>query len=270
MNEMPPPVHEMQDKPAHDARNAGFRGRALASWAITAGLGGLFLGLVGATGSYDYPILFRVLFWIGMCAVGGLFALAIEAALDRFAPRLVNPAGWWFAMTIVLAAAMVPVIFLANSGGGRAPIEGLPMFVGNSIVISGALVLLRMVAGLLLHGRAGAVETVGQAGAAQRAGVLERLAPGLRGARLMALQSEGHYVRVHTDLGSELVLVRLRDAMAETAPVEGMQVHRSWWVARQGFAREVRLNGKLALELEGGLTVPVSRSFTKSYRAAEW
>lgn len=269
MNKAPDPIHEMREETVHVARNASFRRRALASWVVTAALGGLFLGLIGATGSYDYPLAFRVLFWGGMCAIGGLFALAIEAALDQFAPRLVNPFAWWLAMTLSLAAAMIPVIFLANSGGGTAPIDGLPMFAGNSVVISGALVLLRIVVGLLLQ-REVALDPSTAVAPEARAKVLARLQPALRDARLIALQSEGHYVRIHTDRGDELVLVRLRDAIAETAPVEGMQVHRSWWVSREAVRGETRVDGKLALQLDTGVTAPVSRSFTKAYRDADW
>ena len=54
---------------------------------------------------------------------------------------------------------------------------------------------------------------------------------------------EDHYVRAHTMLGSDLVLLRLRDAIAELDGIEGAQVHRSWWVARdvvEGVEREGR------------------------------
>ena len=49
----------------------------------------------------------------------------------------------------------------------------------------------------------------------------------------IALQGEDHYVRIHTALGSELVLMRLGDAIQELDGLEGERVHRSWWVARR-------------------------------------
>ncbi|MBA4767355.1 MAG: LytTR family transcriptional regulator, partial [Porphyrobacter sp.] len=52
------------------------------------------------------------------------------------------------------------------------------------------------------------------------------------GSAIIALEMEDHYVRVHTMLGSALVLMRMRDAVALLGDLEGMQVHRSWWVAR--------------------------------------
>ena len=42
---------------------------------------------------------------------------------------------------------------------------------------------------------------------------------------------EDHYVRVFTDAGESLILLRLSDAMAEVRDVPGLQIHRSHWVA---------------------------------------
>lgn len=43
---------------------------------------------------------------------------------------------------------------------------------------------------------------------------------------------EDRYLRIHTDGGSDLILMRLRDAVGELAGADGLQVHRSFWVAR--------------------------------------
>ncbi len=73
---------------------------------------------------------------------------------------------------------------------------------------------------------------------------------------ILALESEDHYVRVHGLRGSELLLIRLRDAIAELDGLPGEQTHRSWWVARdavaavhaRGRACEIKLtNGERAL-----------------------
>lgn len=53
---------------------------------------------------------------------------------------------------------------------------------------------------------------------------------------ILALESEDHYVRVHGPRGSELLLIRLRDAIAEMDGLPGEQTHRSWWVARDAVA----------------------------------
>ena len=55
---------------------------------------------------------------------------------------------------------------------------------------------------------------------------LERLPAKLRGAEIWAVQSEDHYLRLHTSLGQELILMRLSDAVAELEGVEGVGVNR--------------------------------------------
>jgi DNA-binding LytR/AlgR family response regulator len=81
---------------------------------------------------------------------------------------------------------------------------------------------------------------------------------------------EDHYVRAHTVLGSEMILMRLRDAMAELDDVEGQQIHRSWWVARHAV-EDVRRDGRnLRLVLPGGLEAPVARANVAALKEQGW
>jgi hypothetical protein len=86
------------------------------------------------------------------------------------------------------------------------------------------------------------------------------LVPRHLGQELVALQAEDHYVRVVTDKGSALIRYRFSDALHEVRNVEGVQVHRSHWVALRAINR-VRSEGKgYTLCLHNGSEVPVSRS----------
>ena len=99
--------------------------------------------------------------------------------------------------------------------------------------------------------------------------LVARLNPRL-GADLLALQGEDHYVRVHTALGSELLLMRLSDAIEELGGLAGERVHRSWWVAREAVAGS-KINGRRAsLTLSNGVEAPVSREATSRLRRAGW
>ena len=99
--------------------------------------------------------------------------------------------------------------------------------------------------------------------------LLDQLPPAL-GSVVIALQMEDHYVRVHTALGSELVLMRLRDAITHVSDTEGRQVHRSWWVARLAV-EDVRREGRnVRLVLPGGLEAPVSRAQVAELKEAGW
>ncbi len=98
----------------------------------------------------------------------------------------------------------------------------------------------------------------------------DRLPLHLRQAQLLAVASEDHYLRVHTDAGEALILMRMGDALAELADVAGAQTHRSWWVAAGAVVAVERLAGKAQLHLSGGLTAPVSRSFLPVLAAMGW
>ncbi len=86
---------------------------------------------------------------------------------------------------------------------------------------------------------------------------------------VLALQMEDHYVRVHREGGSELLLMPLGRAI-ERVQSSGLRTHRSWWVARhavravEGDARSMRLR------LSNGLVAPVARSAVTHLKSAGW
>lgn len=96
----------------------------------------------------------------------------------------------------------------------------------------------------------------------------DRLPPGF--GAVHALKSEDHYVRVFGTGRSTLLLMRLRDAIAELGPVEGLQVHRSWWIARDGVASITRQGREAEIHLEDGTVAPVSREAMARLRTAGW
>ena len=96
---------------------------------------------------------------------------------------------------------------------------------------------------------------------------LDRLPPEL-GRDLIYLKMADHYVEAFTAAGSTLVLMRFADAIAELKGTNGLQVHRSYWVAREHVAGTVRHNGRRTLRLTGGHEVPVSRSYLADARSA--
>src|SRR5213075_459240 len=99
---------------------------------------------------------------------------------------------------------------------------------------------------------------------------LERLPLKLRGAEVWAVESEDHYLRLHTSRGQDLILLRLADAVAELEGIEGMQVHRSWWVARDAITDARRGDGRATLTLRDGAEVPVSRTYAAQLREKGW
>ena len=99
----------------------------------------------------------------------------------------------------------------------------------------------------------------------QLAGIrfLSRL-PDHLGADLLYLQMEDHYLRATTASGTGLILIRFRDALNELSDYEGMQVHRSWWVARNAVTRLNKQGRKIELLMKDGSIIPVSAAYRKA------
>jgi hypothetical protein len=87
------------------------------------------------------------------------------------------------------------------------------------------------------------------------------------GTRLLALTAQEHYTRVVTSAGAKLLLLRFSDAVRETAPLSGLQVHRSHWVAIEAVTAFERNGREGQLTLSNGETIPVSRSYVRSLQA---
>ena len=62
--------------------------------------------------------------------------------------------------------------------------------------------------------------------------------------------------------------MRLSDAIAETRGIDGLQIHRSHWVARNAIVGLTRENGRPVVALVTGVTLPVSRTYLDAVRAA--
>ena len=84
---------------------------------------------------------------------------------------------------------------------------------------------------------------------------------------IIYLKVEDHYVEVHTTGGSCLVLMSFRNAVADLGDL-GLQVHRSFWVARRHVTGTVRRDGRTMVRVTGGHLVPVSRTYLPAVRDA--
>ncbi|MFK7843514.1 MAG: LytTR family DNA-binding domain-containing protein [Sphingorhabdus sp.] len=98
----------------------------------------------------------------------------------------------------------------------------------------------------------------------------ERLPLPLRNKQLLALKAEDHYLRVFVEGGSELILLRLSDAITELGDDLGAQTHRSWWVTKSAIAKIRKTDGRATLTLSNGEEVPVSRSHYRKLKNDGW
>lgn len=96
--------------------------------------------------------------------------------------------------------------------------------------------------------------------------IFERLQSQTGATVLLTLTASDHYVEVTTDKGTELCLLRFADAVAETVPVQGFQIHRSHWVALDAIDQIDSRGNKPQVVLTSGKTLPISRTRVRQLR----
>lgn len=225
---------------------------------------GVFLGFAGPFGSFQSlapPE--RYAFWFALVAAGYGLALATLqilrpaaafARLPTVAAVIVLGAVSTVPMMFVTAWAL-EVVFARSTPPGR--LASLYLSVASVQLVIAALALWPSLAP---RGPAPPAED----GAADRffARVPERL-----GRDLLALEAQDHYLMVHTRRGSTLISMQLSEAMQILPPQLGLQAHRRWWVARREVRGLRREGDRTLIELTGGLTVPVGRTYLAAVRA---
>lgn len=226
---------------------------------------GLTLGLIGPFGSYlngTLPV--RMAYWL-VCLWGGWLAFGVSLPiLTRWAQGRGVPAWLWTPPAVAILTLLPAVLSraLAVRLWPAVGEVGWLEWYGQGLIISSLATT-----GMLWATRSrGAVSPRPDTSSADPR---DRLPPRL-GRTVLCLQMEDHYVRVHTPQGSALVLMSLSQAVAGLKDVEGVQTHRSWWVARASIAGVVEDGRKLRLRLTHGLEAPVSRARVGALREDGW
>lgn len=240
--------------------------RPLSPWVVYLGVTtalGAFLGAVGPYGSYlNGPTHVRIAYWIA----AGWISLAVLGTAARLALSLARrtgiPAPAAVAGALILANAPLSALIAALARSiwpGLPPMSGFDWYV-QVLAITAFTLAAYGLTRAALQGRTPAAAPP----AVRPAEAAPPLGPAL------CLQMDDHYVRVHTAAGSRLVHATLGQAIAAQGDREGLQAHRSWWVAREAVRAHVWNGRRLRLELTNGLSVPVSRSAVARLRAAGW
>jgi len=227
---------------------------------------GLFLAAVGPFGSITSGVLTRFIYWPGVIVGGGVIGIAVDEFAGR---RFANPwVRWLFDSVVMTPGVCVLVAFASRWAFGPFPLSQVfSSLLWQVFVISVAVMGVRQLVQLRLSAPAGA-EASARPGADDA--FRKRLSAKRREARLIAVQAEDHYLRVHTEAGDELITLRFADALAELAGVPGFQAHRSWWFAKDAIEDVRWSKGRGEARLAGGLTAPVSRTYAKDLKAAGW
>ena len=141
-----------------------------------------------------------------------------------------------------------------------APAEHLPTF-GGQLVYSGPLAL---AFGILVYFTLDKTPASAEPTTTEATNILtDRLPHSIRGP-VQHLEMQDHYVKATTTQGSELVLMRMADAVAALADTNGIQIHRSYWINPKFAQSHTRKNGQAHVVMQDGTEFPVSRTYVKT------
>ena len=227
---------------------------------------GLVLAELGPYRTIEAPHPLRTAYWLLAVIGSGLLGIAAYEALE---PRI---RGFWLRIAVVSLAITPPVtlfVYMLNAtmlGLPRRPWL-LPQLGWQVLVV---MLLIMTLRALAWRPVAATRTVVGPPLPEAERSFRLRLSAKRRVARLIAIEAEDHYVRVHTDAGSELVAMRFAEAVEELAQAHGYRLHRSWWAAADAVEAVRWKRGAGEAQLAGGLRAPVSRSCAALLKAAGW
>jgi cation transport ATPase len=268
---------ELRERPAATAREARTADNLLAEiwerpWiavALIATVPGIVLAMLGPFGSFAAPFGLRAAYWVPTMALGA----GLGATLNMWAEESPlfdrRPIVRFLTVTTLMTAAMSLIAYgvgVAVFGPERMRLTPMLVFYVWALTL-----VMSMIGAILRARRTTQASAPLPAPADIRPPKLsQRLPVKLQDAAILALEGEDHYVRIHTGKGSDLILLRLSDAIAEMGQTPGARTHRSWWVSKAAVATVRRDNGRIALVLTSGVEVPISRGYASELREAGW
>ena len=241
-------------------------------WAIESAAclaAGALLGMFGPFGSFLNDVLIvRVAYWMIVILVCGIAYGSAIRILAPLARRMRVPLWAW-------APAMVLTVSLPLTVITRLVAMAFWPAIGRSVGVvdwygQTALVSLVYVCVYAVLYRGIAASKGPSAVNAKGTPEILRHLPRRLGGELLCLSMEDHYVRLHAEHGSVLVLMSLSQAMEQLGDLDGLQVHRSWWVARRAVESVIEDGRNVRVVLRGGIEAPVSRANVVRLRSAGW
>lgn len=237
---------------------------------------GLLIGLLGPFGTFTAPPAQRMVVWVIWLLAGySLFRpTGVVASWLCEATGMPFLAGRLLAL-VVASVPLTLIVIMTGNGSSFSDALRSPGFwtMYLYIAVVAAVVLVAMTA---IFGRSAPLTTPSQSIAEPEPAAPPPesteptlpLPPGF--GQIRALKGEDHYVRVIGDGREELILMRMRDAIERLGEVDGLRIHRSWWVAKDSVA-SVRREGRAAVViLTSGHEASVARDMMPQLRAAGW
>lgn len=227
-------------------------------WAVLT----IIIGMAGPFGTYrvmDLPL--RLLFWAAVLAVAIFFGTAVRA-LVHGGLGLRS-----FAVGSTLIAAILAMVFPPTVNLIVLGLNTNPQLVPPGMTELAIYVFLTSLGVGAYRHATGQFEPVPAAEVPAPSRLppslprlVDRLPAQVQGP-LVSITVRDHYIDVTTARGQASLLLRLSDAVAETCAADGVQVHRSHWVAWDAIEAVEHRGTRMMLRLKGGAEVPVSKTY---------
>ncbi|WP_081225324.1 LytTR family DNA-binding domain-containing protein [Pseudoalteromonas luteoviolacea] len=239
-----------------------------------------FLAFLKPFGMHNVSYLYAFGFWLVMCFIGyALYAPAIRVGDKAFAVTFANfkyrqwlSLAFSTSMASVLLGLLAPFIIGLFFGTQNDYWSSVGSSVIASLFIGGFITFVSFIkdyvkAQHVLISEQQQKITDGAASVKNDNVVkfMSKLPLEKRG-KLLCLQMDDHYLKVFTDNGQHLLLMRFKDALCQLEGFSGFQTHRSWWVAQDAVRSTKKVGRKLVLILENDLEVPVSQTYLSSIK----
>lgn len=226
------------------------------------------LAVVGAFGSYvamGLPL--RLLHFLGTSLAISILAFGLSASLRRYVLGGAFP--FWASLIVALAIAPLGGLIVQQSLRLFAP-QALP-YVSLSELTGQVLLINFFVAVVAWMAFRQSDDSVASPSKDVRHAQTDdisselraRLPITLRQAAIVALSAEEHYVRVRTDRGQALILMKLSSAITALGPEVGVRIHRSHWVSRSLAASVDTRTSREGIRIDKDTVLPVSRAGRK-------
>ncbi|NMP30021.1 LytTR family transcriptional regulator [Thalassotalea sp. M1531] len=242
---------------------------------------GCFIGFLAPFGMDRLPVWLSISYWVFTCMVGYFIFTPMVYFGNLTLGNIVTTHWHRVAVSALLASVLmsfaVPVItwlFFSQ------PIQFSKQFFAvfpKAVVIGGVITFISMVRDYIkaqqqqlsesseqLEAHQQLLTTTEKAGADK---IMQQLPVEKRG-ELLCLEMSDHYLKVYTDKGHHLILMRFKDALTQLTDYPGLQTHRSWWVATEAVTSVTKENRKVVLQLSNEVSVPVSRTYLEAVKNA--
>lgn len=240
----------------------------LAAILIAIAAGPFFTGLL--------PVPARTLFWASLIGLNAFKWLAWYSWLGPRLPERMQPLLPLAGALLLNATLPWEVEFAYRAIGVAASVDPLAIYL-VAVLISGLIAAIVWAASARTVPEAGGPEARQEEAGGALAGQpsTREVSRGL-GARaplerIAVATAEDHYVRLLLEGGgSRLELYRFQDAVADLSILDGLQVHRSAWVADRVVTGARREGRRWWLTTTLGVRLPVSDRHLPAVRARGW